>query len=142
MLNEPVLIDTGPLISIYSSDDLHHSACIDQLGKLPVGKTYTCWSVVTEAAYMLRRHPAQRDDLLQSIIDGDLLLFSLRDGDLKEVRDIFQTYRDQQLDLADAALLHLANREGISAVFTLDRRHFSVFRRQSGQPLHLLPDSL
>lgn len=140
MLNEPVLVDTGPLIALYSTDDAHHEACVDQMARLPVGKTYTCWPVLTETAYMLRHQPAQRDDLLQSIISGDLLLLSLRDRDLEGVRQVFQTYRDQQIDLADASLLHLANREGISVVFTLDRRHFSVFRTQSSQPIRLLPE--
>jgi uncharacterized protein len=142
MLNEPVLIDTGPLLAIYSADDAHHAACISQMDLLPVGKAYTCWPVLTEAVYMLRHKPTQRDDLLQSVINGDLVLFSLDENDLNEIRQSMRTYADQQIDLADACLLHLANREKISVVFTLDRRHFSVFRTKSGQVLNLLPTQL
>jgi predicted nucleic acid-binding protein len=142
MLNEPVLVDTGPLIALYSSDDSYHLTCVEQMALLPVGKAYTCWPVITEAIYMLRHRPVQRDDLIQSIINGDLILLSLRERDLDEVRQVLRTYRDQQIDLADACLLHLANREGISAVFTLDRRHFSVFRTQSAQSLRLLPEGI
>lgn len=96
------------------------------MGMLPVGKAYTCWPVITEAAYMLRHRPAQRDDLLQSIVSGDIVLLSLRETDLMAVSKIMSTYHDQEIDLADACLLHLANRERIDAVFTLDRRHFSI----------------
>jgi predicted nucleic acid-binding protein len=142
MLSEPVLVDTGPLVAIYSADDAHHAACVSQLDLLPVSKAYTCWPVLTEAVYMLRHKPAQRDDLFQSVINGDLVLLPLGEDDLIEVRQCLRTYSDQQIDLADACLLHLANREKISTVFTLDRRHFSVFRTKSGQALNLLPVQL
>jgi predicted nucleic acid-binding protein len=142
MLSEPVLVDTGPLLAIYSVDDAHHAACISQMDLLPVGKAYTCWPVLTEAVYMLRHKPSQRDDLLQSVINGDLVLLPLGEHDLIEVRQCLRTYSDQQVDLADACLLHLANREKITTVFTLDRRHFSVFRGKSGEALNLLPAQL
>lgn len=142
MLNEPVHVDTGPLLAIYSADDIHHQACLMQMDQLPVGKAYTCWSVLTEAVYMLRHQPKQRDDLIQSVINGDLVLLSLDEIDLSDIRQSMQTYSDQQIDLADACLLHLANREKIGAVFTLDRRHFSIFRTKSGQALNLLPATL
>jgi hypothetical protein len=35
--------------------------------------------------------------------------------------------------------MHLANRDGIDHVFTIDRRHFSVFRNASGNSLKLFP---
>jgi len=45
----------------------------------------------------------------------------------------------QEFDLADACLMHLSDREAIPHVFTLDRRHFSVFRKNDGNALTLLP---
>lgn len=81
MLSEPVLVDTGPLLAIYSVDDVHHQACLSQMDQLPVGKAYTCWPVLTEAVYMLRHQPTQRDDLIQSVINGDLILLPLDETD-------------------------------------------------------------
>ena len=141
MVNEPVLIDTGPLIAFYNQQDPHHTSCRKQMESVPFGKAYTCWPVITEAVYMLRKKPEQRDDLLQAVIVGDLILQRLRERDLEPIRDVFAKYHDQQIDFADACLLHLANREDINAVFTLDRRHFGVFRRHNGKPLRLLPES-
>lgn len=140
MANEPVLVDTGPLLAVYSSEDAHHESCIKQMNLLPVGKAYTCWPVLTEAAYMLRNRTPQRDDLFQSVIDGDLVLLRLRERDLEGVRNVFHTYHDQDVDLADACLVHLANREGIRTVFTLDRRHFGVYRNADGDPFRLVPN--
>lgn len=142
MLNEPVLIDTGPLIAIYSSGDRHHEQCKHLLSLLPVGKAYTCWPVLTEAFYMLRHRPRHRNDLLGSVLNGEMPLLRLRESDLARVQTIFDTYRDQEIDLADACLLHLAEREGINALFTLDRRHFSLLKKADGQLLKLLPEVL
>ena len=142
MLSEAVLIDTGPLIAFYNQQDTQHAACRELMDSVPFGKAYTCWPVITEAAYMLRKRPEQRDDLIQAVIAGDLVLQRLRERDLEPVQDIFAKYHDQQIDLADACLLHLADREDISAVVTLDRRHFGLFRRKSGESLRLLPEGI
>ena len=37
-------------------------------------------------------------------------------------------YRDLPMDLADAALVRLGEREGIRKVFTTDRRDFGLYR--------------
>ncbi len=40
---------------------------------------------------------------------------------------------------ADACLMHLAERDGIQHVFTLDRRHFRVFRTSNGRCIVAAP---
>jgi predicted nucleic acid-binding protein len=52
---------------------------------------------------------------------------------------ILARYRDLGIQLADASLVHLANRESIETVFTLDRRDFSVLRRTHGRKFRLIP---
>jgi uncharacterized protein len=42
--------------------------------------------------------------------------------------------------LADASLVHLANRESIDTIFTLDRRNFSVYRSARNRRFRLIPD--
>ncbi|MEM8947012.1 MAG: hypothetical protein AAGD11_17690 [Planctomycetota bacterium] len=58
---------------------------------------------------------------------------------MTQVGGILTKYRDQGVDLADACLVHLADRERITTVFTVDVRHFQLFRNQDREPLHLLP---
>jgi predicted nucleic acid-binding protein len=139
MPNEPVLVDTGALASLFNPSDQHHRACAEVAKSLPIGKAYTCWPVITEATYLLRRHPAKRDSLLLAVEAGEFQLLSLEVEDLHHLRSIFDKYRDQQIDLADAVLLHLADREDIDDVFTVDRRHFSLFRKRDGSALRLFP---
>jgi predicted nucleic acid-binding protein len=49
-------------------------------------------------------------------------------------------YEDLRPQFADAALVYLAHREKIDAIFTLDRRDFSIYRNGRGRPFHLVPD--
>ena len=41
--------------------------------------------------------------------------------------------------LADAALIYLAGREGIDTIFTLDRRDLAVYRSARNRPFRILP---
>lgn len=141
MLNEPVLVDTGALIALFNPGDPSHKACVSQARVLPVGKAFTCWPVVTEASYLLRKYPEQQRLLLSAVHDGEFVLLSLDAADLPAIQSMLSKYHDQVVDLADAALVRLADREDISTVFTTDRRHFSVFRRLNGQPFQILPQN-
>ena len=140
MLSEPVLVDTGPLIAMYVAKEPNHAACAQQAMTLPVGKAYTCWPVIAEASYLLRAYPRAREQLFQSLQQGVFVLLALTSDDLTGIRQVFSTYDDQEVDLADACLVHLANRENIEIVFTLDRRHFGVFRKADGTSLRILPE--
>jgi uncharacterized protein len=48
-------------------------------------------------------------------------------------------YAKMGSQLADAALVHLADREDIRTVFTLDRRDFTAYRTRSNRRLHVVP---
>ena len=139
METSAVLVDTGPLVAFYCADDADHVACDVAMKRLPVGKAYTCWPVVAEASYMLRQQPQQRDHFLETVASGVLSMLHIGVNELGAIRDIFKRYNDQDIALADACLLYLADREDISTVLTLDRRHFGVLRRRSGDVLNILP---
>jgi predicted nucleic acid-binding protein len=66
-------------------------------------------------------------------------LLSLTHADVQAVETILAKYKDQKFQLADACLMHLAERDGISEVLTLDKRDFGLFRTSAGKMLSLLP---
>ena len=138
-MDKPVLVDTSALIALFNANERYHEDCVMVADNLPVGKTYTCWPVITEAAYLLRRYPTQRDELLSAVVQEEFILLPLTMYDLPGIRQVLSDYMDQEIDLADAALVHLANREDIYAMFTLDRRHFHVFRRDNRKKFQILP---
>ena len=66
-------------------------------------------------------------------------LLALEAGDMPPIRALMKKYADLPMDLADAALVHVAAREGLQTVFTVDRTDFSVYRLPGGRRLRLLP---
>jgi predicted nucleic acid-binding protein len=70
---------------------------------------------------------------------GALTLLPLETSDLPRMRDLMQKYRDLPMDLADAALVCVAEREKVRRVFTLDRRDFEVYRPARLGRFTLLP---
>lgn len=87
---------------------------------------------------MLRRRPDTLARLLESF-DGDFVDLLPLDGD--DLAAIMGKYEEAGLQLADAALVHVADREGIRAVFTTDRRDFSIVRLERNRSLRLIPEA-
>jgi predicted nucleic acid-binding protein len=133
-----VLLDTGPLVALISPEDSRHSECLELWGSLDA-PLYTCWPVLTEAAWMLRSRPASVERMLESGNGGALKILGLDEADAAAIADIMKRYSKLRPQLADAALVHLADREKIDTVFTLDQRDFRVYRTKSNRPLRLLP---
>ncbi len=133
-----VLIDTGPLVATCDRNDQHHAVCLEAIRAI-AAPGYTCWPVITEAVYLLRESPVSVYRLLRQVEDGDLQILTLSEADVPAISQILATYEDQGLDLADACLLHLANRDALDTVCTLDRRHFTVLRTSTGKYLTVIP---
>jgi predicted nucleic acid-binding protein len=64
----------------------------------------------------------------------------LEASDAEPIAKILNRYRKLNAQLADAALVHLAERERLDTVFTLDRRDFSVYRFSGNKSFHILPE--
>lgn len=133
-----VLVDTGPIVAILSKSDEHHESCVEQLQRIR-GPLLTCWPVITEAAWLLRAYPLAIATLLSSFNGRPFELVPLNETDLSGIAAILARYKGLGIQLADASLAHLADREGIELVFTLDRRDFSVLRLAGGRKLRLIP---
>ena len=108
----PALIDTGPLVAILRAEDLARDACEQVMSQLR-GPGYTCWPVITEA-YLLRHCTGGVKRLLGLCDGASIRILPLRTTDLASVQLILERYVDQSLDLADACLMHLAERESIN----------------------------
>jgi predicted nucleic acid-binding protein len=132
------LLDTGPIVAILSESDEHHKTCVEHLESIR-GPLLTCWPVITEAAWLLRAYPLAIGKLLSGFNGRLFELASLGEADLAEIAAILAKYKGLGIQLADASLVHLANREKIETMFTLDRRDFKVLRLTGGKKFRLIP---
>jgi uncharacterized protein len=133
-----VLADTGPIVAILSRRDQYHRKCVEALREMP-GPLFTCWPVITEAAWLLRRDSDAIQQLLNTIDTGLFEMLALTTADAKPISSIMKKYRDIRIQLADAALVHLAARDGLDTIFTLDQRDFSVYRLPKGRAFRIVP---
>jgi len=100
----------------------------------------TCWPVLTEAVWLLRKKPTALDKLFSAFDAGLIDVLSLDANAVAWTAAFLQRYETIGADLPDAALVYLAERENIRTVFTLDRRDFSVYRLKRNRTLKLLPE--
>jgi hypothetical protein len=63
----------------------------------------------------------------------------LQPTDIPRIRELMRKYAQRPMDLADAALHRVAEREGIRKIFTVDRKDFSVYRLHNHIRPTLLP---
>ena len=134
-----VLVDTGPLVAVLSPVDQYHETCLKTLSSLK-GPLLTCWPVITEAAWLLRDYPLAFENLLRSTTGGFLEVLAITGKDSGKIVELLNRYASLRPQFADATLVHLANRENIGTIFTLDRQDFSVYRSERKRAFRILPE--
>ena len=122
-----MLVDAGPLVALLSRHDANYRRCKAVFRKLR-DPARTVWPALTEAMHLLRDSWGGQDKLFGLLEVGSVEIAPLGPSDLSRMRQLMQRYHDLPMDLADAALVTVAEREGITRVFTLDRRDFEVYR--------------
>ena len=122
-----ILVDAGPLVALISASDRHHLACRAAFAEIeePMG---TVWPVLTEAMYLLRGSRAAQRALWEMLERGAVSIVVLTSDDVPRMHELMEKYHDLPMDLADAALVRVAEREKIRRIFTLDRRDFTLYR--------------
>jgi uncharacterized protein len=135
-----VLVDTGPLVAIFDRSDQHHGICLATL-KLIQPPMWTTWPVLTEVAWLLRDQHRGLQLLWTGVESGLLRIALLPETALVEMATIRKRFSSLSLQLADMSLLFIAEREQRTAIFTLDRRDFTVVQKKSRKRV-LLPEKL
>jgi predicted nucleic acid-binding protein len=135
-----VLVDAGPLVALIDRADPEHDACVAALKTLR-DPLITVWPAFTEAMYLLGQSWIAQKALWSRVETDALTLAPLDESDASRMRELMEKYRDLPMDLADAALVRVAERESLTQMFTLDRKHFSLYRPGRRRRFAILPVS-
>ncbi|MGO9468211.1 MAG: type II toxin-antitoxin system VapC family toxin [Isosphaeraceae bacterium] len=103
MTDGRVLIDTGPLVALLAASDSCHRICVETLAALPP-PLYTCWPVLTEAAWLLRKQDRPLDRIAEAHAAGMFDLLPLESPDLAEIASFMRRFSDAGFEMADAAV--------------------------------------
>ena len=137
-MSDVVLIDAGPLVALIDRSDDWHEGCRDAFETLNE-TLLTVWPVLAEASHLLRSSNIAQSALLRMVERATVKLASLEREDLPRMNELMQKYQDLQMDLADAALVRVAEREQINRVFTIDRKDFETYRPARISRFRILP---
>lgn len=132
---QSILIDAGPLIALFSSDDNHHDRydkLIRQLSSTGL-RLLSTWPCVVEASYLL--NTPNRFALLEWIELGGIVVYPFTSDNLGDIVESMKTYTEvgkREMDFADATLYWLAMETGINDIMTVDEHDFSRYRLPDG----------
>lgn len=123
-----ILVDAGPLIALGTRRDGDHLAAVSWASKAPAPLIST-WAVIAEASHFLG---PRRRVLFTNIAIGAMRIEEICAPDMPRLIAILDKY--PQADFADASLVLIAERLGITEVATLDVTDFAIYRTSSGKP--------
>jgi len=132
------LADTGALLAYLDRTDPWHQRCRDTFGHLRLPLS-TSSAVLTELFHLVGDNPREVELAWAFILSGAVTVFAISDQDLPDIESLMRKYHDRPMDFADATLVHLAQRESFSTVFTIDHDDFETYRVAGRKRLRILP---
>lgn len=124
------ICDTGPLVAYLNRNDPYHSWAVE-LMKQVRSPMLTTEPVLTEVAYFLRADQVDVDSLFQLLERGAVRVDLQVAAHWPRLRTLMARYN--QMDVADASIVVLSERQMRCQVLTVDRKDFSVYRRNDRQ---------
>jgi predicted nucleic acid-binding protein len=133
-----VLLDTGAILAILNRQDRWHVRCVRALSQLHT-PLLTSEAVLTEVLYMVSAYAHTVETAWSFIRSGTLTLGTITDADFAALARLMHRYRDRPMDFADATLVHLAQRESLTTILTVDVSDFQTYRIDGRRAFRILP---
>ncbi|MEO7144082.1 MAG: PIN domain-containing protein [Bryobacteraceae bacterium] len=132
------LIDTGAILALLDRSDRWHEICAGafQQLRLPV---VTSEAVLTELFHLVGDNRKQMEGAWKFLRSGAFALAAIENQELPQIHALMSRYWDRPMDFADATLMHLAKRESLSTIFTVDYADFEIYRIDGRRRLRIVP---
>jgi len=132
------IIDTGAILAIVEFDDEFHSACLEALRSVQM-PLLTTEAVLTELFHLVGRTSYDKERAWRFVRSGAITIRTMGDSDLPVIHALMAQYKDRPMDFVDATLVHLAARESISLILTVDHDDFETYRIGGRKKFTILP---
>ena len=135
---QPVaLIDSGAMIALLDDNDQWHDDCQEAFASLRLPLATTLAALV-EVFHRFTWKPYRHAQVWRIVRSGSICVLRIDDNDWAEIERLMLKYADQPMDFADATLVRLAEREGLTTILTVDR-DFEVYRIGGRKAFRVLP---
>lgn len=134
------VVDTSALLAFFDASEPDH-ASVDGILRSPECVLIVSPYIVAELDYLVASRHGVRAELavIDELSRGSWTLAEFGADDLKQAHSIIASYDDQDIGLADASNVVLAERYRTRSIVTLDHRHFDMLRPLSGGRFSVLP---
>jgi uncharacterized protein len=135
-----IVLDTSGLLAALDASERHHAGAADALRGGGPGLLLSPF-VLAELDYLLAARVERRvaRAFLDEVAGGAYQLEPFEAADIRAAGAIIDRHPDLDIGIADASVVVLADRHGVSDVLTLDERHFRALRDARGRPFRVLP---
>lgn len=130
-----VLVDSGFLVALFDPAD-HLAASAARYLKEHPHSLATVSATVVESCFFL--DTARKVELLTWIRRGGASIVEVPTSAYAQLELTLRKYADQDIDVADAALIWLANETGARRILTTDRTDFEIFRLKGAKHFELI----
>jgi predicted nucleic acid-binding protein len=133
-----VLTNAGAILALLDRKDRWHNVCITAFEQLRLPLT-TSEAVLTELFHLVGDTHREVEAAWKLVDSGAIVLAPIENSELPAIHALMSRYADCPMDFADATLVHLANRERLSTVFTVDQSDFNTYRLEGRRRFRVLP---
>jgi len=131
------LIDTGAFLALVDRTDKWHSACLETLNQIRL-PLLTSEAVLTEVFHLVGNNHRHSESAWKFIRSGAVVMTAIAHKELPLLHELMTRYSDR-MDFADATLVHLASRESLSTIFTIDFADFETYRIDGRKRFRIVP---
>ncbi len=131
------LIDTGAIVALLDASDSWHQAISAAIAHVPLPFATTA-AVLTEVMHFYGDRPDRLARAWRLIRSPAVVVLPIDGSDLPDLERLMKRYADIPMDFADASLVRLAEREGLSTILTVDR-DFEIYRIGGRRRFRCLP---
>lgn len=129
---QSIAVDTGPLVALFDRSDRNYDAALHFFRSTDADFVANV-AVLTEASYLLSFSSAAVRDALEWVAAA-FEIDQQTGSDLPRIVEIMAKYTDLPADFADASLIAMCERRGITRITTLDK-DFDVYQLATGDRL-------
>lgn len=135
-----ILLDTSGLLSAVDASQRFHRECVQALHAAQPPLLLSPF-VLAELDYLLAKHlgSAAQEALLAEVARGAYQLEAFTADDVSRASEVIRRLPGQNIGIADASIVVLAERHGVTTVLSLDERHFRALRIDRRKRFRILP---
>ena len=135
-----MIVDTSALIALFNDRDPAHAETAELFGNSTDDLIVSPY-IVAELAYLVLTGEGVQAELtvLRALSGGAWELAPFDIDDVRTAISLIERYSDQDVGLADASNIVLADRYSTRTIATLDHRHFDALRPLRGGRFSIVP---